>query len=136
MALVQRVFRGQKKMNLQNESTSSTSLDEVWTCLDVDLGAVSHTGHIRESNQDSYLVMKFGRSLENLMTNLAEDLFEQNYVMSGYGMLVADGMGGMAGGDFRLDTRSPAPERRYDCPGTNGRPLSAVRRYFEKRSGQ
>jgi protein phosphatase len=99
MALVQRVFRGQKKMNLQNESTSSTSLDEVWTCLDVDLGAVSHTGHIRESNQDSYLVMKFGRSLENLMTNLAEDLFEQNYVMSGYGMLVADGMGGMAGGD-------------------------------------
>ena len=83
-------------MNLQNEFAS---LDEVWTCLGVDLGAVSHQGHIRESNQDSFLVMKFGRSLENLMTNLDEDLFEQNYVMSGYGMLVADGMGGMHGGD-------------------------------------
>lgn len=86
-------------MNLQNEFSSRTSLDEVWTCLDVDLGAVSHQGFVRESNQDSFLVMKFGRSLENLMTNLDEDLVEQNYVMSGYGMLVADGMGGMAGGD-------------------------------------
>ena len=86
-------------MNLQNEFTSRTSLDEVWTCLDVDFGAVSHQGFVRESNQDSFLVMKFGRSLENLMTNLDENLFEQSYVMSGYGMLVADGMGGMAGGD-------------------------------------
>lgn len=86
-------------MNLQNDFTTRTSLDEVWTCLDVDFGAVSHQGFVRESNQDCFLVMRFGRSLENLMTNLDEDLFEQNYVMSGYGMLVADGMGGMAGGD-------------------------------------
>ena len=86
-------------MNLQNEFTSRTSLNEVWTCLDVDFGAVSHQGFVRESNQDSFLVMRFGRSLENLMTNLDGDLFEQDYVMSGYGLLVADGMGGMAGGD-------------------------------------
>lgn len=86
-------------MNLQNEFTSRASLDEVWTCLDVDFGGISHQGLVRESNQDSFLVIKFGRSLENLMTNLDEDLFEQNYVMSGYGMLVADGMGGMAAGD-------------------------------------
>lgn len=86
-------------MNLQNELSSRTSLDEVWTCLDVDLGAISNQGLVRESNQDSFLVMKFGRSLENLMTNLDEGLFEQNYFMSGYGMFVADGMGGMAAGD-------------------------------------
>jgi protein phosphatase len=43
--------------------------------------------------------MKFGRSLENLMTNLDEDLFEPAYFMRGYGLLVADGMGGMAAGD-------------------------------------
>ena len=85
-------------MNLHNESTRAP-LDEVWTCLDVDFGAISHQGLVRESNQDSFLVMKFGRSLENLLTNLDEDLFEQNYLMNGYGMLVADGMGGMAGGD-------------------------------------
>lgn len=86
-------------MNLQNESTSRTSLDDVWTCLDVDFGAVSHQGFVRENNEDSFLVMRFGRSLENLMTNLDGDLFAQNYVMSGYGLLVADGMGGMAGGE-------------------------------------
>ena len=86
-------------MNWQNQSTLRTRVDEVWAFLDVDLGAVSHQGLVRESNQDSYLVMKFGRSLENLMTNLDEDLVEQSYSMTGYGLLVADGMGGMAGGD-------------------------------------
>ena len=86
-------------MNMRNEFNTRESLDEVWTCLNVDLGAISHQGLVRESNQDSYLVMKFGRSLETLMTTLDEDLFEQNYFMVGYGMLLADGMGGMAGGD-------------------------------------
>lgn len=84
---------------MHNETGSRTSLDEVWTCLEVDLGAVSHTGHVRENNEDSYLVMRFGRSLQNLMTNLTEDVLEPSYSMSGYGMLVADGMGGMAGGE-------------------------------------
>ena len=86
-------------MNLQNEIRPVTSWDKAWKCLNVDLGAVSHTGLVRENNEDSYLVIKFGRSLENLMTNLDEDLFEPGYFMSGYGLLVADGMGGMAGGD-------------------------------------
>lgn len=86
-------------MNWQNEFTLRTRVDEVCACLDVDLGAISHQGLVRESNQDSFLVMKFGRSLENIMTNLDEDLIEQSYYMTGYGLLVADGMGGMAGGD-------------------------------------
>lgn len=86
-------------MKMQNEFSPRTSLDEVWTCLEVDVGAVSHQGHVRQNNEDSYLVMKFGRSLENLMTNVEEDLLEQNYFMNGYGFLVADGMGGMAGGE-------------------------------------
>jgi PPM family protein phosphatase len=86
-------------MNMQNEFSPRISLDEVWACLEVDLGAVSHQGHIRENNEDSYLVMRFGRSLENVLTNVEEDLLEQNYFMNGYGLLVADGMGGMAGGE-------------------------------------
>lgn len=85
-------------MNLQNRFSSPAS-NEVWTCLDVDLGAVSHQGLVRENNEDSYLVMRFGRSLENLLTNIDPDLLDQSYFMSGYGMLVADGMGGMAGGE-------------------------------------
>lgn len=85
-------------MNRQEFSLPASS-KEVWTCFDVDLGAVSHQGHVRENNEDSYLVLRFGRSLENLLTNLDPDLLEESYVMSGYGMFVADGMGGMAGGE-------------------------------------
>jgi protein phosphatase len=43
--------------------------------------------------------MRFGRSLENLLTNIDPELLDQSYFMNGYGMLVADGMGGMAGGE-------------------------------------
>jgi PPM family protein phosphatase len=86
-------------MNTYNQFGTRPGLNQVWTILDVDLGAVSHQGHVRENNEDSYLVMKFGRSLENLLTNLDEELLEHDYFMNGYGMLVADGMGGMAGGD-------------------------------------
>jgi protein phosphatase len=43
--------------------------------------------------------MKFGRSLENLLTNVDEDLLEPSYFINGYGILVADGMGGEAGGE-------------------------------------
>jgi len=86
-------------MNMQNDTKRAGSWNRVWKSLELDLGAISHPGHVRENNEDSYLVMRFGRSLENLMTNLDENLFEASYFMSGYGMLVADGMGGMAGGE-------------------------------------
>lgn len=65
----------------------------------VELGSGTHQGHVRENNEDSYLVMRFGRSLERLSTSLDENLLEQNYSLTGYGMLVADGMGGMAAGE-------------------------------------
>jgi PPM family protein phosphatase len=86
-------------MNMNNESRPGSVSKGPWSSLKVDLGASSHTGHIRENNEDSYLVMRFGRSLENVLTNLEEDLLEQNYAMRGYGMLVADGMGGAAAGE-------------------------------------
>lgn len=84
-------------MNLQKRMSPPTN--ENWKCFDVDLGAISDQGHVRENNEDSYLVMRFGRSLENLLTNIDPDLLDQSYFMNGYGMLVADGMGGMAGGE-------------------------------------
>ena len=65
----------------------------------MDVGALSHQGLVRENNEDSYLVMRFGRSLENLLTNIDPEFLERSYFMNGYGMLVADGMGGMAGGE-------------------------------------
>jgi PPM family protein phosphatase len=87
-------------MNLQNQFSQQGDFNEVWTDENVDLGALSHQGHVRENNEDSYLVVRFGRSLVNLVTNLDDDLLEESYRVTGYGMLVADGMGGMAGGEI------------------------------------
>ena len=78
---------------------TSDALSQHWAPLDVEVGAATHQGLVRENNEDSYLVMKFGRSLERLSTSLAECLVEQNYSLTGYALLVADGMGGMAAGE-------------------------------------
>ena len=86
-------------MKMNNESRPNSVAMGPWSSLKVDLGASSHAGHVRDNNEDSYLVMRFGRSLENVLGNLEEDLLEQNYTMKGYGMLVADGMGGAAAGE-------------------------------------
>ena len=74
-------------------------LTRTWVPLSVDLGSATHTGHIRQRNEDSYLLMRFGRSIEKLSTNLDGNLIEPNYSLTGHGMLVADGMGGMPAGD-------------------------------------
>lgn len=65
----------------------------------VDVAAASHTGYVKANNEDHYLIVKFGRSLENLATNLGKGLLARSYDVTGHGMLVADGMGGHAGGE-------------------------------------
>src|SRR4051812_16573408 len=88
-------------MNSQNDSKRdlSDALSQHWAPLNVELAAATHQGHVRENNEDSYLLIRFGRSLERLSTSLDNYLLDQNYCLTGYGMLVADGMGGMAGGE-------------------------------------
>jgi len=75
-------------------------LNDGWLPLEVDLSAGSHQGHVRENNEDSFLVARFGRSLETLKSNLDSSLLQPSYSLTGYGMLVADGMGGMAAGEL------------------------------------
>jgi protein phosphatase len=65
----------------------------------IDIAGATHKGHVRQINEDHYLVIRFGRCLENLMSNLPEGLLKRDYEVIGHGMLVADGMGGMAAGD-------------------------------------
>jgi serine/threonine protein phosphatase PrpC len=81
------------------EKKVSDATNDHWSPLSADISGASHQGHVRENNEDSYLVIRFGRSLERLATNLDEHLLEANYGLTGYGMLVADGMGGMAAGE-------------------------------------
>jgi len=91
---------GQEPTAERPSSAADDREEQVRTDFDVDLGAASHQGHVRENNEDHYLVVRFGRSLNNLMTNLDEHVLEPTYTSTGYGMFVADGIGGLAKGEF------------------------------------
>jgi protein phosphatase len=67
--------------------------------VEVDLGALSHLGKVRPANEDHYMVARFGRSMDLLLTNLPPDHVPARYAETAYGTVVADGMGGMAGGE-------------------------------------
>jgi serine/threonine protein phosphatase PrpC len=68
--------------------------------IQVDLAALSHQGKVRENNEDHFLVSRVERSLETIMTNLPKGLIPQRFAEVGYGMLVADGMGGHQAGEI------------------------------------
>jgi protein phosphatase len=70
----------------------------------LDVGARSHPGCVRPNNEDFYLVGRASRRLERLLTNLPEGCVPLLYEEAGYGLLVADGMGGMAAGEVASRT--------------------------------
>src|SRR5205085_12359559 len=72
--------------------------------VQVDLGAMSHTGKVRPGNEDHYLVAAFERSMKALLTSLREGDIPYHYADTAYGMMVADGMGGAAGGQVASRT--------------------------------
>jgi protein phosphatase len=67
--------------------------------VQVDLAAVSDRGLVRENNQDHYLVVRIGRSLETLLTNLSATQVPARAEEVAYGLVVADGTGGPAAGE-------------------------------------
>lgn len=70
----------------------------------VEIGAQSHAGKVRENNEDTYLVARFDRQMLPLLTNLPAGYVPDRYADAGYGFLVADGMGGQAGGEIASRT--------------------------------
>jgi protein phosphatase len=69
------------------------------TRIQVDLAALSHQGRVRPNNEDNFLVVRFGRFLQTVLTSLPDGQGPGNFGDTGYGMVVADGMGGMAAGE-------------------------------------
>ena len=61
-------------MNSHDELRRDLSdvLSENWTPLEGEVAAATHQGHVRDNNEDSYFLMRFGRSLEKLATNLED----------------------------------------------------------------
>lgn len=72
--------------------------------MTIDVAAATHKGCVRLRNEDHYLVMRFRRSLENISTNLDCGSVQTNYDLTGYGLLVADGLGGRIGGEVASRT--------------------------------
>ncbi|HJZ80173.1 MAG TPA: protein phosphatase 2C domain-containing protein [Pyrinomonadaceae bacterium] len=79
-------------------------LHDSGSLMAVDLAAATHRGHVRSNNEDHYLVARFRRTLENLYSNLDHGMLASSYDVTGYGMLVADGLGGMAAGEIASRT--------------------------------
>jgi protein phosphatase len=65
----------------------------------VEVAALSDTGKVRSNNEDHYLVGRFGRTLETLLTNLPEGEVPACSQDTGHAVVVADGMGGHAAGE-------------------------------------
>jgi protein phosphatase len=67
--------------------------------LSVELHAVSHPGKVRSTNEDSYLALRVGRSMEALASSLTPDDLPPRVEERGWVLVVADGIGGRSGGE-------------------------------------
>ena len=96
--------------------------------VELDLAALSHPGHVRHNNEDHFFVARFDRSMRTLRTNLREGEVPRQYSETAYGMLVADGVGGAAGGRDRQPHRDPRPlDLVIETPGLDHAPGRASR---------
>jgi protein phosphatase len=83
-----------------SENFQPTSRPELHSShIKVDIAGATHCGYARENNEDHYLAVKFQRSLETVCTNIEENNLEPVFDEIGYGLLVADGMGGLEAGE-------------------------------------
>src|SRR5215210_3056782 len=66
----------------------------------VDVSGLSHPGKVRARNEDHFIVTRIGRYLETVLTSLPSGEVPERAEEAGYAMIVADGMGGHAGGEL------------------------------------
>jgi protein phosphatase len=65
----------------------------------IDVAALSDKGKVREHNEDHFFVARGGRHIATLLTNIPPSDVPTRFEETGYVMIVADGMGGHAGGE-------------------------------------
>lgn len=86
--------------NKNEKPTDETPPEPFSSLVVIDSYAMTDKGHVRTQNEDHFLVIRGGRAVETVMSNLGEsqpgDLFEE----SAFGMVVADGVGGEAAGEI------------------------------------
>src|SRR4051794_20259583 len=80
--------------------TSSDTARPFAVSAQVDVSGLSHPGKVRARNEDHFIVIRLGRYLETVLTTLPPGEVPERAEESGYAMIVADGMGGHAGGEL------------------------------------
>jgi PPM family protein phosphatase len=80
-------------------SASASGGQTLSALVEVELGGLSDPGKVRPNNEDHFLVARFDRNMQTLLTNLPPGYVPDQCSEAAYGMLVADGMGGQAGGE-------------------------------------
>ena len=65
----------------------------------IDVAALSDKGRVRNQNEDHYFVARGGRHVTTLLTNVPPEDIPSQAAETCYVMIVADGMGGHAGGE-------------------------------------
>lgn len=70
----------------------------------VEVAALSHPGNVRTRNEDIYLAVRIVRSMHTVHTNMPAGSIPDRYGEEGYGLLVADGVGGTSAGDVASQT--------------------------------
>lgn len=94
----------------------------------VDIGAVTHPGLVRGSNEDAYAIFRLGRFVERVSSNLSEEELPSNGGNAGVLMMIADGLGGHEAGEVAsrstlanvigMVIRSPQWALKLDDPAT------------------
>lgn len=91
---------------LDDTEATETPLDEIppppfSSRVNVDFYGMTDKGYVRTRNEDHFLIVRCGRAVETVLTSLTEDetMPGELYEETGYGMVVADGIGGVVGGE-------------------------------------
>lgn len=70
------------------------------SAVHIDVSGLTHQGKVRSRNEDHFIVARLGRYLETVVTSLPPGEVPDRADEAGYAMIVADGMGGHAGGEL------------------------------------
>ena len=65
----------------------------------IDFGGMTHAGNVRTINEDAYIIYRTGRYWEKMKTSLEAVELPERSDEIGYGMAVADGIGGSTAGE-------------------------------------